>query len=226
MPSPSSFDIAALLRGVPLFADLSDPALALVGRVCRRRDVPKGTFLFCQNDAADAAYIVYTGAINIILGTSDGRELVINEMHPGDCFGELALVTGGLRTASAMAKEHCELIVIPRDEFLNQVQAQPKLMKHLLVTMAERLSASSERESALAFLDVPARLVRILLELDHQASKDGFVTISQEELAQRVGATRQTTAKILGRWRRKDWIITGRGKIVVLNRAALKKTAE
>ncbi len=224
-PQPSS-DIAALLRGVPLFAGLSDSTLALVARVCHRRAIPKAKYIFCQDDPADAAYIVSSGAVSIILCTADGRELVINEMRPGDCFGELALLTGGLRTASAIARDHCELLVIPRDEFLNQVQAQPRFMQHLLTTMAERLRASSERESALAFLDMPARLVRVLLELDREASEDGFVTISQEELAQRIGATRQTTAKILGGWRRMGWIITGRGKIVVLNRAALKKTAE
>lgn len=226
MRPQSSLNVAALLKSVSLFANLGDSTLALVARVCHPRDIPKGKFVFCQGDPADAAFIISSGLISIILGAPDGRELVINEMRAGDCFGELGLLTGGSRTASAMARERSQLIVIPRDEFLRQMQAQPELMQSLLATTAERLRASSERESALAFLDVPARLTRILLELDRRASKDGFVTISQEELAQRIGATRQTTAKILGRWRRKGWIITGRGKIVVLNHAALKQVMD
>ena len=223
MRSQPSSDLASFLKCVSLFADLDDSALAVLARVCHRITVPKGKFLFCQDDSAESAYIVHSGAISIILCTPDGRELVINEMRAGDCFGELALLTRGLRSASAMAREPSELIAIPRDEFLREVQAQPKLLRHLAETMAARLRASTERESAFAFLDAPARLARIVLELDRAASADGYITTSQEEIAQRIGITRQTTAKILGQWRRKGWIVTGRGKIVVLDRIALRK---
>lgn len=99
-------------------------------------------------------------------------------------------------------------------------------MRRLLETTARRLRTSSERESALAFLDAPARLARVLLDLDLQATDDGFITIGQEELAQHVGLARQTAAKTLGQWRRAGWLVTGRGKIVPLNRAALRRLAE
>ncbi|MBI4787206.1 MAG: Crp/Fnr family transcriptional regulator [Chloroflexi bacterium] len=226
MRSQSSSDLASFLKCASLFADLDASALAVLARVCHRMMVPKGKFLFCQADCAQSAYIVYSGAISIILCTPDGRELVINEMRAGDCFGELALLTGGLRSASAMAREPSELIVIPRDEFLREVQSQPKLLRHLIDTMAARLRASTERESAFAFLDAPARLARILLQLDRAASASGYISNSQEEIAQRIGITRQTTAKILGQWRRKGWIVTGRGRIVVLDRVALRRQTE
>jgi CRP-like cAMP-binding protein len=147
-------------------------------------------------------------------------------MRAGDCFGELSVLTGQPRSTGAVAREASEVISIPRDEFLAALESEPKLMRHVLETTARRLRTSSERESALAFLDAPARLARVLLLLDRQTSADGFMIISQEELAQRVGLTRQTVAKTLGRWRRAGWLITGRGKIVLLNRAALRRQAQ
>jgi CRP-like cAMP-binding protein len=209
-----------------LFAGLSEQALAALARAGRVRSAPKGKTLFSQSDVAEAFYVVCSGRVDILLSSPDGRELVINEMRAGDCFGELSLITGQPRSTSAVAREASEVFTIPRDEFLAELEAEPKLMRRVLETTAHRLRISSERESALAFLDAPARLARVLLELDRQASADGFITIAQEELAQHVGLARQTAAKTLGQWRRAGWLITGRGKIVLLNRAALRLLAE
>ncbi len=219
-------DVLPFLKRVPLFANLNESALNVLARVSRVRTLPKGYFLFSKDDPGEAAYVVRSGCISILLTTPDGRELVINEMRAGDCFGELALLTGQPRSAGAVAREPSEVVVIPREEFLAEVEAEPRLMRHLLGTIAQRLRLGTERESALAFLDAPARLARILLQLDREASAEGFVTVSQEEIAQRIGVARQTAAKTLGQWRRAGWIITGRGKIVLLNRAALRRRAE
>jgi CRP/FNR family cyclic AMP-dependent transcriptional regulator len=219
-------EVIPFLKRVPPFSGLDEAALALLARVSRTRDLPKGYVLFGRDDPGDAAYVVRSGCITILLTTPDGRELVINEMRAGDCFGELALLTGQSRSAGAVAREASQVMVIPREEFLAEVESEPKLMRRLLETLAQRLRLGTEREGALAFLDAPQRLARILLQLDRKASADGFVTISQEEIAQHIGVARQTAAKILGQWRRAGWIITGRGKIVLLNRAALRRRAE
>jgi CRP/FNR family cyclic AMP-dependent transcriptional regulator len=223
---PATADLIAFLRHVPLFADLDEAALRVLARVARLKTLPRHTFLFHQDDPGDAAYVVRTGEVAILLTTEDGRELVINEMRPGDCFGELALLTNAPRSASAVARRDTELVVLPRAEFLAELENQPKLMRHVLDATAQRLRASTERERALAFLDAPARLARVLLDLDRAASDKGYVTLSQDELAQHIGVARQTTAKILGQWRRAGWIVTGRGKIVVLDRSALRKRAQ
>jgi len=217
--------MAALLARSPLFAELSNPALARLAGVSVERQLARAQTLFFQNDAADAAYVLYSGSIAILLTTTDGRELVINEMCAGDCFGEVALLTDSSRSTSAVAQEACRVLVIPRKEFLAAITSEPPLMRHMIYLLAQRLRDGTQRERALAFLDAPTRLARILIELDRAASAKGYVTISQEDLAQRIGATRQTTAKVLGQWRRKGWIVTGRGRIVVLNRAAVSAAA-
>ena len=186
---------------------------------------PKDFLIFSQGEPAEAAYIVRSGMISIFLSNPDGRELVINEMRPGDCFGELAIFTDQPRSTGAIANRKSELIVLPQQPFLAVVRSEPLLAWRLLQFTAERLSVSSARESALAFLDAPARLARVLLELDGQEQDKGYITISQEELARHAGLTRQTVASALGRWRRLGWVITGRGHLVLLNTRFLQQIA-
>lgn len=228
MPDPRAKpgELISFLRRVPLFDGLDEAALQVLARVARVKRVPRNSYLFYQDDPGDAAYVVRTGAIAILLTTVDGRELIINEMRPGECFGELALLTNAPRTASALARKDSELILLPHDEFLGELERQPRLMRHVLETTVQRLRASTERERALAFLDAPARLARLLLELDRAASDKGYLVISQDELAQRIGVARQTTAKTLGQWRRAGWILTGRGKLVIIDRAAVRRQAK
>jgi len=214
------------LRGISLFAGLAEAPLQRLAAASQPRRLQKGQLLFSQGEPGDAVYLVAAGSIAIVLDTADGRELVINEMRAGDFFGELALFPGQTHTAGAVARAASLVLCLPAGAFLPELEAQPALMRRLLDIFAHRLRASSERESALAFMTAPARLAKLLLQ---NVATDGvsgpLVTISQEELAQRVGVTRQTVAKILGGWRRAGWIITGRGRIMLVDRVTLKRLA-
>lgn len=215
-------DILKFLEAVPLFSCVSPASAKTLADDSTFRNVGKGEVLFLQSDPSDAAYVVRSGKISIVLASPDGREMVINEMKAGDIFGELGILTRRPRSASAIAQTNVELLEIPRRAFLRIVDAEPQLARLLLEITASRLQMSGQREGALAFLDAQARLARLLLELEAQAQEKGYVTISQEELASRTGLIRQTVAKALGKWRRAGWLITGRGHIMILNRKALE----
>ncbi|HEX9013287.1 MAG TPA: Crp/Fnr family transcriptional regulator [Anaerolineaceae bacterium] len=217
----SANEIVHLLKSNPLFSGLTEKTMDALLRASRLKPVEEGGAIFLQADPPEAAYIVRSGAVEITLTSPDGRQLVINEMRQGDCFGELALVTGKRRSANALVGEAGEVLVIPRHAFLMALETEPSLALRLLKTTAQRLSNSSEFESGLAFLDAQARVARLLIELDQQAG-GGPVVASQEELADRTGLIRQTVAKTLGEWRRRGWIQTGRGRIQILDRAALE----
>jgi CRP/FNR family cyclic AMP-dependent transcriptional regulator len=210
------------LKDIPLFSGLKEASLSVLGHASRRLQLPKGIFIFFQEDPADSVYAILSGSVVIVLSSEDGRELVINEMRPGDVFGEIGLITGEPRTTSAITREASELIVISGAAFLDVLWSEAGLAQKLLVLLAERLGVSSERESALAFLDAPARVCRVLFLLEKQSANKGYVTISQEELARRTGLTRQTVARFLGDWRRNGWLITGRGRIMLLDHAAME----
>jgi CRP/FNR family transcriptional regulator, cyclic AMP receptor protein len=217
----SSSETVEYLCGIPLFSDLEVTSLIALARTSRFQRVEKGQILFFQSDPSELAYIVRSGNISILLNSPDGREMVINEMHAGDMFGELGILTQRPRSTSAIARSNSELLVIPRQAFLRIIDAEPQLARRMLEITAQRLQRSGERESALAFMDAQARLARLLLELEKGQKDKGYVTISQEELAHRTGLIRQTVAKALGRWRRSGWLITGRGRILILNHGAL-----
>ena len=219
----SNTEILTFLRETPLLAGFDDAFTAELARRCRLRRLQKGEILFLQSDRADAAYLVRSGSISLFLTSLDGRELVVNEMRPGDLLGELAMLIDMSRSTAAIARLTTEVVVIPRQVFLAALDAEPRLARRLLEIVAYRLNSSSYRESSLAFLDAEARLANLLLQLDAESSDKGYVIISQSELAQRLGLARQTVANILGKWRRFGWLITGRGRIVLLRRDALQE---
>jgi CRP-like cAMP-binding protein len=216
-------EVLDFLNSLPLFSSLSPSSLSSLGRECRFKQVEKGGILFFQSDPSDSAFIVRSGKISIILNSPDGREMTINEMHAGDMFGELGIITKKARSTSAIARSKSEVLVIPQRAFTTIVEREPNFAIRILEITAERLQASGKRESALVFMDAQARLAHLLLELNKQEADIGYITISQDELAQRTGLIRQTVAKALGNWRRKGYLLTGRGRIVLLNHKALRE---
>ncbi len=216
-------DLIQFLHSIPLLSGMTEEILEEIVRHSRIRKMQRGELLFNQTDLADAVYIVRSGCIALFLATPDGKELVINEMSAGDCFGELSLITHQPRSTSAVAREPSLIITIPSDQFMGVLTSNPRLMQRILELTAQRLRMSSERESALAFLDSSARVARVLLLLELQEGGDGVITITQEVLAQHAGLARPTVTKILSQWRSAGWIETQRAKVIVLDREALQQ---
>jgi CRP/FNR family cyclic AMP-dependent transcriptional regulator len=218
-------EIAKFLASTPVFSVAREPILNDLAKAAACKSAGQGEVLFTQMDPADHVYLVVSGCVALFLATKDGKELVINEMQPGDCFGELSLITDKPRSTGAMTREPSELLLIPSGSFMAALCADVILMQRVLETTANRLRKSSERESALAFLDADVRIARTLLDLDQKEGSQGFIRITQETLGNYVGLTRQTVARTLGAWRREGWVITARGGIRILDKAKLEDVA-
>jgi CRP-like cAMP-binding protein len=219
-------DLKQFLQETELLRELGAPLLSTIAQHSREFDVQQGQILFTQSDKAHSFYIVRSGCISLFLAMPDGRELVINEMHPGDCFGELALLIDRPRSAGAVAREPSTVLRIDRQTFMDIIAAEPTLMRRLLETTARRLSRSSDRESALAFLTSAGKIARALLLLEAEDEAEGFVNVTQSELGNYVGLARQTVARILGEWREANIVFTHRGRIEILNRNQLVHLAQ
>jgi CRP/FNR family cyclic AMP-dependent transcriptional regulator len=225
-PAPAHAERVRLLQKAPLYAGLDSAVLEGLARASALERLDEGEYLFVQGDPSERLYVVCQGAIAIVLSSADGRELVINEMRPGDSVGELSVLTRRPRSASAVAQTESQLLAISGPAFWEALVAASELARRLLVLTAERLQDSSEREAVLAFMDAEARVARLLLYLDRLSERSGYITISQADLARWAGLTRQTVATILGRWRRRGWLVTGRGRIVLFDYAGLGQVGQ
>lgn len=208
-----------LFRGLP--AATLDQIAALV----IRRPYAEGAVIFSQSDPGDALYGVVTGRVRISAGAADGREIFLNIMEPGDTFGEIALLDGRQRTATASATAPSDLLIIMRDAFLALLQRDPTLLGHLLQLLCQRLRWMSGLAEESALLSVPARLARRLLSLGrlhgHATASGRELTLSQEDMARFLGISRQVVNQYLQTWKAHGWVELGRGRIIITDEGAL-----
>ena len=218
-----------MLQRSPLFRGLTSPALERIAELAGQRSFRAGEIVFNQGDPGDALYAVVTGKIRISAGAADGREIFLNIMEPGDTFGEIALLDGGTRTASATATMPSELVSIRREHFLGLLEREPGMALELLRLCGERLRWTSGLVEDAALLNASARLAKRLLSLGQlhgEKTLGGMaLRISQEDLASFLGVSRQVVNQYLQDWKGRDWVALGRGVITVRDEAALRKAA-
>jgi CRP/FNR family transcriptional regulator, cyclic AMP receptor protein len=209
-----------LFRGLPAVTIRQLSALSI------RRSYGSGAIVFSQADPGDALYGVVTGKIRISASSPDGREMFLNIMEPGDTFGEIALLDGRHRTATACATVPSELIIITRDHFLELLKAEPELVSHVVQLLCERIRWTSNLAEESALLGVPERLARRLLSLGRlhgqKTPKGVELRISQEEVAHFLGLSRQVVNQYLQDWKGQGWLMLSRGKIVIVDEHALR----
>ena len=219
-----------MLQRSPLFRGLTPPALERIAELAGQRSFRNGEIVFSQGDPGDALYAVVTGKIRISAGAADGREMFLNIMEPGDTFGEIALLDGGTRTASATATLPSELVTIRREHFLGLLEREPRVALELLRLCGERLRWTSGLVEDAALLKAPARLAKRLLSLGRlhgEPSRKGVtLRISQEDLASFLGVSRQVVNQYLQGWKGRGWVQLGRGVVTVRDEVAIRNAAQ
>lgn len=213
----------------PTLLDLfqGTPALrAVIERVARRRRLEAGQVLFRKDDEADTFFLIDEGDIEISVTSPEGRKLSLDILTAPQLFGEIGLFAGR-RTADATALTEAVLRAVRRADLLAAIRTEPDLALVLIDLLCARLRTVSDKLEERAFQLLPARLARRLLHLrDTFAAQDGTIRLSQSDLADFVGASREAVAKIFAQWRQLGWIDLTRGAIYVRNRAALHDIAQ
>jgi CRP-like cAMP-binding protein len=220
-----------LLQRVPLFAGLAEDRLTALAAVSTTRRLAAREELFHKGDPASQVYVVSSGRLKVYTTSREGDEVLFAILDEGEVIGELPLLTGGRRTASVATLEASELLVLDRRDFLRYLREQPGVAVELMVVLAERLVRSSEFAEDALFLSLPARLAKKLLLLcDRYGSQtsDGIhigIKLSQGELADLVGTTRESVNKQVRAWTEEGTLRMHRGEIVVLRPEALERLA-
>jgi len=218
-----------VLQRSPLFRGLAPPALEQIASLATQRNYGEGEIICSQGDPGDALHAVVSGRIRISSGAPDGREIFLNIMEPGDSFGEIALLDGGTRTATAVAMVASELVSLRRDHLFALLEREPQVALELLRLCGERLRWTSGLLEDAALLDAPARLAKRLFSLGQlhgERTGSGLtLRISQEDLASFLGVSRQAVNQQLQAWKAKGWVELGRGSITIRDDRALRTAA-
>lgn len=196
----------------PLFAGLDPQEARSVLDSLLRVHVPRGDVLFHEGEPGDTLYVIQTGKVKLGRRSNDGRENLLAILGPGELIGELSLFDPGMRTATATAITDALVLQMGHDELARWLATTPSVAEHLLRTLARRLRRTNEALADLVFTDVPGRVAKALLDLSHrfgQPVADGLRVahgLTQEELAQLVGASRETVNKALADFATRGWI--------------------
>src|ERR1700687_1941874 len=217
-PTERVRDKLSLLRNHPLFRDLPSTVIEHLGSYMKTRKVARGATIFAKGDPGSGLMGVLSGMVKVSVASSEGKDIVLNIFHEGEIFGEIALLDGRPRTADATAMADCELRRIERRDFLDLVRSQPEIALKLMEVLCARLRHTSEQVEDVLFLDLPGRLAKILLQLTETAklSQARRVAITQREIGQMIGMSRESTNKQLRDWEDRNWVRLERGGVVVL----------
>ncbi len=220
-----------VLSQAPLFEALNEEdATALRGDVTKV-DLARGERLFTEGDDGDKLYIILKGKIKLTRAALDGRENLLSVHGPGEMFGELSLFDPRPRTASATAVTDTSLAALAHDSVRSWLATRPDVAMHLLAALAQRLRRINDVKADLVFTDVPGRVAKALLDLAERfgvPQQEGIQVnhdLTQEELAQLVGASRETVNKALADFVSRGWIQLSAKSVLVTDAERLRRRA-
>jgi len=207
----------SLLAKVPLFHGLDADNLNAIANQAVSQQYPKNSILVYEGEEPDALYIIVSGKAKVYVSDEDGKELVLDSLGPGEFFGELALIDGAPRSATVMTTDKSTLLKINQKDFSSYLQNTPGVALNVLKELARRVRGVNEHIRDLALLDVYGRVARTLLRLAKETD-EGLVTdaITQQEIANMVGASREMVSRVLNNLKADGYISVADKRIRVL----------
>ena len=218
-----------MLRKHPIFRDLEPEAFDQLCRYAKHSTLKRGATICSKGDPGNSLFAVISGTVKISISSADGRNAILNLIGPGEIFGEVAVLDGQARTADATANTNCEIFVIDRREFLPFVRSQPALAMKFIELLCTRLRWTSDQVEQVILQNLPGRLASALIRLTekHKPAPGGrTIAITQQEISEMVGMTRESINKQLRVWAARKWVRLEHGAIVVLEAEPLQAIVE
>jgi CRP/FNR family cyclic AMP-dependent transcriptional regulator len=188
-----------VLKSVEIFSGLSDAELAALEESSIRRSYPKNTVIINENDVADSLYVIESGKVKVYCSDKNGKEFIMNTLGSRDYFGELALLDDDRRSASVRTMEKADFCIIYKQDFNQVLDQHPNIAKTLIRNITRRVRALTEKVKSLALQDVYGRVTKVLNSLATERNDEFYVEekLTQQDIADRVGASREMVARIL-----------------------------
>jgi CRP/FNR family transcriptional regulator, cyclic AMP receptor protein len=220
-----------VLARAGLFQGVAPEAAEALAATLTYGEYPRGEAVFTEGEQGDTLFIVLSGKIKIGRRAADGRENMLSVMGPSDMFGELSLFDPGPRTATASVVTDARLASLAHSSLRPWIKDRPEISEQLLRVLARRLRRTNDALADLIFTDVPGRVAKALLELASRFGTpegDGVRVhhdLTQEELAQLVGASRETVNKALADFASRGWMRVDSRAVTLLDRERLARRA-
>ena len=190
-----------------------------IGAIAATRAFARNAIIVSEGDETDSLYVLLAGRVKVFLADAQGREVTLNQLGPGEYFGEVTL-DGGPRSASVMALEETRCAVVKRSELLALVERQPEFALHMVRKLAHRVRDLSENVRSLALMDVYGRVARLLLELAEE--REGRLVIGEalthRDIASRVGASREMISRIFSDLSEGGYVRKEAGQLVIMRK--------
>lgn len=221
-----------LLKQVPFLAALDLPDLEQLAGAVSRRTFNRGDAIMHKEDEGKSLFIVESGSVRVYIPSLQGADLTLAVLSAGDFVGDLSLLDGQPRSASADAMEDTSVLVLERADFIDLIRSRAAAAMAVMTVVAKRLRDTDEMAADLAFLDVAGRLAKKLLEMasSHGIDRDDGtlldVSITQEQLANMIGVTRESVNRNLARFRDEGLISSQGRRIIVHDPEALRLRCE
>lgn len=215
----------------PLFAALDPEGAAALRASLKETVVAKGDSLFNEGEPGDRMYVILEGKVKLGQTSNDGRESLLGVLGPGEMFGELSLFDPGARTSTATALTDAVVLAMGNEQLRLWLAGRPEVAAALLQALARRLRRTNEAMADLVFSDVPGRVAKALMDLGEKfgtVTPDGLMVthdMTQEELAQLVGASRETVNKALADFAQRGWIRLETRQVLILDVERLGRRA-
>jgi CRP/FNR family transcriptional regulator, cyclic AMP receptor protein len=225
---PRSSSRLSVLRDHPFFRELDADSLDQLCRYASSRKFKRGATIYAKGDPGNSLFAVVSGSAKMSISSLEGRSAILNLISKGEIFGEIALLDGGPRTTDATAHTNCEFIVIDRRDFLPFLQKQPALAMKFIALLCARLRWTSEQIEHVILQDLPGRLASALIGLANRrqpTSAGQLIAITQQEIGEMVGMSRESINKQLRAWAASGWVRLEHGAILILDPAALAVVA-
>jgi len=212
-----------------LFGKLDPGEIDTLAMRARVESYRAGQEIFAKGSPGRTMIAVLQGSVKIVSLSPTGKEIILNAIHAGEFFGEIAVIDGGERSAGAAAMTDCELLIIDRRDVLPMFERHLEIWMTLTQILCRRLRRTSEQVEDVLFRNLEARLAKALLQLMEDAKRaeprgpEVVLHLSQNDLAMIAGGSRESVNKLLQAWQREGWIALGRGSIVIRNAAALER---
>ena len=210
-----------VVRRAPLFTALDEAAAVSLRASMDSVKIAKGSILFKEGDDGEHLYVIIEGKLKLGTSSGDGRENLLSILGPGEMFGELSLFDPGPRTSTATAVTDAKLLSLSHEKVIPWLKQNPEVSLQLLTRLSQRLRRTNEAVGDLVFSDVPGRVAKALIDLGDRFGKttpEGLLVnhdLTQEELAQLVGASRETVNKALADFAGRGWLkLDGRSVLI------------